>query len=177
VKQRRYKKEYRIVTDVDPRTGRPREIAEYTGVYYRLPEGSPRRRAAPIGACLALYWLAAPAYLRFARATGRCAYALLPFMLGLIPGAYGAMGLAVLARAPERMTIVQRESGPGRLLRSALGCGLFSALGAAGCAVYLSVAGRWGEGWFEPLLCAAASAAAWAAFALSRRLDRALVRA
>ena len=48
MKERRYRQHYRIITDVDPQTGRPREIAEYTGDYYRFPEGSrtPRVRAA-----------------------------------------------------------------------------------------------------------------------------------
>lgn len=171
VKERRYRRHYRIVTDVDPRTGRPREIAEYAGEYHRFPAGSPspRRRAARLGGWHALYWLSALAYLRAARVTGRCIYALVPFMAGVLPAVYGLMGLWALARAPERMTVVQLESGPGRLARSALGCGGFSAAGALGCAVFLSVHGRWGAGWPEPLLAGAAAAAAWAAFAGARR--------
>ena len=41
MKERRYKKEYRIVTDINPRTGRPKDIAVYTGDYWHFPEGSP----------------------------------------------------------------------------------------------------------------------------------------
>ena len=170
VKERRYKKEYRIVTDADPKTGRPRDVAEYAGDYYRFPQGSPapRQRALRLAAWHGLYWLCALAYLRTGRATGRCMYALVPFMIGLLPGAYGLMGLFALFRAPNRMTVVQRENGPGRLVRSALGYGAFSAAGALGCAVFLTVSRQW-FAWHEPLLCAAASAAAWIAFAASRK--------
>lgn len=171
VKQRRYKDEYRIVTDVDPRTGKPRETAVYAGSYYRFPEGSPapRRRALGLMPWHALYWLCALGYLRTCHATGRCMYALMPFMLGLIPGLYGLMGLFSLYRAPARMTVVDRESGPGRLARSALGCAVLSGAGALGCAVFLSVAGLWASGWHEPALCAAAAFAAWKAFRVGKK--------
>lgn len=171
MKQRRYKDSYRILTDIDPVTGRPRETAAYAGEYFRFPEDSPppRRRALKLAAWPALYWLFALLYLRTAHATGRCMYALVPFLTGIIPGAYWLMGLFGLAAAPPRMTVVKRESGPGRMTRSALGCGIFSAAGAAGCAVCLTVGGLWPAGWHEPLLCALAALAAWAGFAANRR--------
>lgn len=179
MKERRYKKQFRIVTDVDPKTGRPVERAVYAGEYYAFPEGSPspRRVAARVGACAAAYWLAALAYLRTGRATTHCLYALVPFMASLLPGAYLVFGLWALATAPARMTVVQKENGPGRLVRASVGCGALASLGAAGCAVFLSVSGLWAGGWPEALLTAAASGCAWAAFALSRRAYGALIRA
>ena len=171
MKERRYRDSYRLVTEADPRTGKPREVAEYAGDYYRFPAGgaSARQRALRSGGGVVLYWALAIVHLRLCRVTGNCMYALVPFMLGLIPGAYALMGLWTALRVDGRMTVVQMESGPGRLVRSALGCGIFSALGAAGCAICLTVSGQWPAGWTEPLTAAAASAAAWAAFGMSRR--------
>lgn len=179
MKERRYKKQYRIVTDADPRTGKPRERAEYIGEYYRFPAGSPapRRLAATVGAWAAAYWLAALAYLKTGRATTRCFYALLPLMASLLPGVYLLFGLFALASSPARMTVVQKENGPGRLVRASLGCGALAAAGAVGCAACLTVGGQWASGWPEPLLTAAAAAAAWACFAVSRRAYRKIERA
>ena len=176
MKERRYKDHYRIVTDVDPKTGRPVEKAVYAGEYYRFPEGSPtpKQLAARVGACAGAYWLCALAYLRTGRATTNCLYALVPFMASLLPGAYLLLGLWALVAAPARMTVVQKENGPGRLVRASLGCAVLSTAGALGCALFLTLSGRWGEGWFEPLCTAAAAAAAWVGFALSRRACRAL---
>ena len=176
MKERRYKKHFRIVTDVDPRTGKARERAEYGGEYYRFPEGSPapRRRAAAIGARAALGWAAALVYLYTARATSRCMYALVPVIAALIPGAYLLFGLFSLAASPARMTVVQRENGPGRLVRASVGFAALTAVGAAGCAVCLALSGQWAGGWSEPLLTALAAAAGWSAFAVSRRAYQAL---
>ena len=176
MKQRKYKEAYRIVSHTDARTGRERRDAEYTGAHYRFPEGSPapRRRALRLAPVLAVYWLAALAWLKTAGITGRCVYALPPFLLGLFPGAYSLMGLVSMLRAPERMTVVQRETGVGRLMRSGLGCGIFSAVGAVGGVVCVSVAGRWGDSWHEPLLTSLAAAAGFFAFRLARRDYRAL---
>ena len=171
MKERRYRDSFRVVTGVDPATGRARRTAEYTGEWYAFPAGSPapRRRGLRLCAGAGLYWLLALAHLRLGHAASHCAYALLPFLAGLIPGVYALMGAAALARAPARMTVPQRENGPGRASRAAFGCALLSAAGAVGCAVYLTLAGRWPEGWPEPLLAAAAAAAAGWTFARARR--------
>ena len=179
MKERKYKDRYQIVTTVDPRTGRERREARYNGEYYRFPPGTPaaRRRAALPGAALALYWVLALAYLRLGNATTRCLYALPPFLIGLLPGFYALMGLWAMLKAPERMTIVQRENGPGRLTRAALGCGVFTALGAAGGIVFLSLSGQWAASWIDAPLAVAAAAAAWLAFAAARRALNALEEA
>lgn len=176
MKERKYKESYRLTNQVDPRTGRERRRAEYVGEYYRFPAGSPapRRRAVRLAAPLALYWAAALVYMKTAGVTGRCIYALPPFLLSLFPGVYGLMGLYALLRAPERMTVVQRENGVGRLMRSGLGCGVFASLGAIGGAICLCAARGWAAAWHEPLLAAAAAAGGWALFVLARRDTRAL---
>ncbi len=152
------------------RTGREKRSARYAGEYYRFPDGTAKARATWPGAAVALYWLLALVYLRFGRATSHCIYALPPFLIGLVPGFYALMGLFTLLRAPERMTVVQRENGPGRLTRSFLGCGVFGALGAAGGAVFLTLSGQWAAGWVDALLMVSAAACAWCGFAVSRRI-------
>lgn len=174
MKERKYRENYRIVDDDPLRLWGRR--AEYTGEYYSYPPntGSGRQRALRAGTGIALYWLATFVYLRTGRATSRCIYALVPVLIGLLPGAYAVMGVASMARSPQRMTVVQREKGPGRLTRAALGCAVFSAAGCIGCAVYASINGCWASAWFEPLLNAIACAAACAAFTLGRRDYRSL---
>lgn len=169
MKARRYKEQFRLGMN-----GEGKASAEYAGAYYAFPDPTGKRRAARLAAPVAAYWLAAPAYLKTAGVTGRTIYALVPFMLGLFPGVYALMGLFSMARAPARMTVVQRENGVGRVLRSALGCGVFSALGAIGAIVRLSLGGDWAAGWHEPMLMAIAACAGFTAFALARRDFRAL---
>ena len=172
MKERRYKEYYKTATELDARTGRPRQMAVYRGPMYRFPGGalSLRRRAIRPGVAVALYWAFTLCYLGLSRYTGRCAYALLPVLAGLFPGVYALLGLVSALRAPERMTVVQRENGPGRLVRACLGCGLFGAAGALGCAFFLTLNGLWREGWPEALFTAAASIAAWSAFARARQI-------
>ncbi|MDO4866765.1 MAG: hypothetical protein Q4C10_09415 [Clostridia bacterium] len=175
MKERRYRKNFRVV----PGEGGGKRRVEYVGEYFRYLAGGPssRDRARFPAASAGAYWIASLAYLRTARATSRCLYAAVPMMIGLLPGVYLVLGLASMLGAPERLTIVQKENGPGRLTRAALGCGIFSAIGAAGCAVYLSIHGLWAPAWHEPLLAAIAAAAAWAAFARARESYRALEKA
>lgn len=176
MKARKYKESYRLRDGIDAKTGRDRRTAEYAGAWYVFPDGAaePKRRAARLAVPVAAYWLAALAYLKTAGVTGCYMYALVPFLLGLFPGAYALMGLYAYARAPRRMTVVQRENGVARVLRSGVGCGAFSAVGAAGAIACLFAARGWRDGWYEPLLMAAAACAAFRAFALARRDDRAL---
>ena len=176
LKERKYKREFRTVTRIDPKTGRERRAAEYTGDWYRFASGSPAGRAAGLAPWMAGVWIALLIYLKTARATGRCMYALLPAIMGLFPAVYGAMGLFALSRSPERMTVVQRENGIGRVMRSGLGCGLLAGIAAAGCALYLSLNGLWAGGFCEFILNAAASACGWAGFTAARRGYDAMIR-
>ena len=164
MKERRYAKYYRLAEDGG-------NGVSYAGDWYRFPDGTPepRRRALRLAAPLAAYWLCAAIYLTTASATDRYMPALVPFLLGLFPGVYGMMGLAAFARAPGRMTILQREKGPGRVVRSALGCGVFSAIATIGAAVCLTRAASWNDAWTEPALTALCAAAGFAAFARARR--------
>lgn len=171
MKERRYKKEFRTVTRVDPRTGRERSELEYTGVYYRFPASSPtaRERAVRLAPWIALFWLAALLYLKTANATGRFMAALVPMLAALIPGFYALLGLFALLCAPARLTVVDRENGPGRLTRAALGCGIFAGIAAVGALVCLTTGGTWRVAWHEFGLIVLADAAMWRAFAVARR--------
>ena len=176
MKARKYKELFRLRAEIDESTGRERRRAEYLGAHFAFPKdgATARERAARLAVPVAAYWAAALAYLLMAGPTGRCMYALVPFLLGLFPGAYAAMGLVAMARAPRRMTVVQRENGVARVLRNGLGCGVFSAAGTVGAVVCLSVEGVWRIGWHEPLLTAVAACAGFCAFVLARRDYRAL---
>lgn len=169
MKERRYKKEYRTVLKIDPKTGRERAEAEYIGAYYRF-EGDPARaRALRLMPWAGLFWAALLVYLKTARATGRFMAALVPALVALLPGFYMALGLVSLLRAPEKLTVVDLENGPGRLVRASLGCGVFTAVSAAGAAVCLFMNRAWPAAWHEALLPALACAAAWMAFVRARR--------
>jgi hypothetical protein len=56
------------------------------------------------------------------------------------------MGLFAFARAPERMTSLQKENGIGRLTRSAFGCLAVSVLALLGNAVF-AVVNRFPQEW------------------------------
>ena len=175
MKARRYKKSYEIVTSLDEASGREKLSARYSGEWF-LSALEPRSQALRAAPGLLVYWAATVAYLLTAKATSRCMYALMPVLFGLFPGFYALLGLGGLYACPRRMTVVQKENGPGRLTRSGFGCMLLSAAAAVGCAVKLSVDGLWPQGWFEPALTALAAAGAAWAFRFARRGYGSLVR-
>ena len=168
MKARRYKKSWDIVPGLDEVTGKDRLDVRYSGDWF-LCDRPPKEWALKAAAPVAVHAAATLAYLIAARATDRCMYALMPVLLGLFPGLYALMGLYGLYRCPRRMTIVQRENGPGRLVRSSLGCTVLSAAATAGCAVCLTVNGRWTDGWYEPLLTAVAALGALTALRIARQ--------
>ena len=68
MKERKYKRNYRVVETLDEKTGRERRSAEYVGAYFRLPEGALpfRRRALALLPLLLAYWAFTGAYLKTA---------------------------------------------------------------------------------------------------------------
>ena len=95
--------------------------------------------------------------------------ALVPALVALLPGFYMVLGLVSLLRAPEKLTEVDLENGPGRLARASLGCGVFTAVSAVGAMICLFLNRAWPAAWHEALLPALACAAAWMAFARARK--------
>ena len=77
---------------------------------------------------------------------------------------FGVVGGAAALHAPDRLTRIQRETGIGRVLRSAVGCAVFSGLAVLGDCVFLFLGGAArGELPGFPLLLAAAAVALFAA--------------
>ena len=127
VKERKYKEDYGFETYFDDK-GREKRRAVYRGEWHSLGKGNENfriRALIPFLLCAASYLI----YMKLNTPGGRCMYVLLPAACGLIPLVYWAMGLFTLWRCPEKMTRLQCESGPGRVLRSAVGAGIL--LGAA----------------------------------------------
>ena len=168
MKERKYKEEYKLETQLDVKTGKPKQIPVYMGDYYVL--AAPKKEIVKAG----LVWLAAHAvcygaYLLMNSPSSYCIY-VLPFACcALIPLLYAVMGAVNALRAPRRMTRVQKETGVARLMRSLMGCGIFTALAALGDGVFMARNGAAGE---VPAALAllAASVLAWMGFARVCRL-------
>ena len=128
--------------------------AEYAGEYYAFPGGvqEVRQRGGRVCAWMAAFWVLTLVHLFNARVTDRCLYALMPILCALVPAAYGAMGAISTLMNPARMTVVQRDKGPGRALRSSAGAMVLIAAGTVGCVIRISLSGAWDTAWHEALL-------------------------
>ena len=139
MKERKYLDRFRVNA-----SGRK---AEYKGEYYAFPGGvrEARRRGGRMAAWFIAFWAAMLVHLVNARVTDRCLYALMPLLCALIPAAYGAIGAVSTLLGPARMTVVQRDKGPGRAVRSAAGGMVLAAAGtwAASSGFRSSARGPW----------------------------------
>ena len=162
MKERKYLDRFRVNA-----SGRK---AEYKGEYYAFPGGvrEARRRGGRMAAWFIAFWAAMLVHLVNARVTDRCLYALMPLLCALIPAAYGAMGAVSTLLGPARMTVVQRDKGPGRAVRSAAGGMVLAAAGTLGCIIRVSLVGAWALAWHESLLPLLAALAMYCAFRDSR---------
>lgn len=130
-------------TTTDPYTGKERKEAVYIGPVYLLRmEASARRRTS---AGLLAIWLAAAAVYVLAglanAAGSRCFYVFPFYAAALFPLFYWGLGVLRVCRLSERMTEVDRDAGPERLHRSALGCAVLAALHTAADIVLLALGG------------------------------------
>ena len=133
----------------------------YEGEYYAFPGGASEARRCGVreGLWLAAWWALLLLHLATAWATDRCLYALMPLLVSLFPGAYGVMGVFAMLTAPDAMTVVQRDRGPDRVERAAVGGLVCTAAGALGCLVRVARLGVWTAAWHEVLLPALAALA------------------
>lgn len=170
MKERKYKEEYKLVTRLDEKTGKPKQIPVYMGDYYAYAQGVTRRTLAL--SCLP--WLAAFAalygmYMALGSPSSYCIY-VLPFACcAIIPLLYACIGAVNTLRFAGKMTRVQKETGVARLLRSFIGCGVFAALAALGDVVFMLRNGFAGEV-LAALALLWASIAAWKGFGAVRKL-------
>ena len=160
MKERKYKEDWVNETRIDDQ-GREKRIPVYRGSLFALPSGQEKKKLLlsallPWIAFLALLIL----YFRLDFPGARVMYVFLPAALSLFPCLYWAMGIWGLFRAPEQMTRVQKETGIGRVLRSAAGCAVFSCASLAGEAVFLISGGDAAREWPGMLMLAACAASA-----------------
>jgi len=135
LKERKYKEDYGFETYFDDK-GREKRRAVYKGDYFALDAGDRKAKAAPFipfALCAAFYLI----YMKLNTHSGRCMYVLPLAACALIPLVYWAMGLVSSLRAPEKMTRLQMETGPGRILRSSVGAGVFLAMAAVGDVIFV----------------------------------------
>lgn len=167
MKERKYKEDFKIVTRIDPNTGREKRTAVYKGKYYRLQLDAASLKKFNIlcTALLAASLLALLVYMLLDSPSAYCMYVMPIAAIGLFPMLYWGMGLFSMWRAPEKLTSVQKETGVGRVLRSALGCMVFPSLAAIGDVVFLCLGGNLGDEWpalLMLLICAALSGVCFA---------------
>ena len=172
MKERKYKEDYKLITRIDPDTGREKRVAEYVGKYYRIPmEAAALKRF--MLACIGLFalsFLTLAVYIMLNSPSSYCMYVMPIAAIALFPLLYWGMGLYSMWRAPEKMTSVQKETGVGRVLRSALGCMIFPALACIGDIVFLCLGGDFAGEWLALLMMAASAVSAGMCFVQARRV-------
>jgi len=174
MKERKYKEEYKLVTKLDEKTGKPKQIPVYMGDYYAYAQGVSRRGLAlaslpGLAAFIALYGV----YMALSSPSSYCIY-VLPFACcAIIPLLYACIGAVNMLRFTGKMTRVQKETGVARLLRSFIGCGVFTALAVLGDMIFMLRNGFAGEG-LAALLLMLSSVCAWYGFARVRRIHNAM---
>ena len=142
MKERRFRNDWQSEYQIDPATGRETEKLVYVGAWYAARDAAACRRAlqraaaggALFFALLLLYFL-----LDFPGVS--TLYVFLPAGIALFPCLYWLMGAAVALRAPAKLRRVQRETGVGRMLRSAIGCAVCAGLAVLGDCVFLFAGG------------------------------------
>ena len=160
MKERKYKEDWINETRIDEK-GREKRVPVYRGELFTLPSGRNRQQLFLLAllpwigflTLLILYFM-----LDFPGA--RVLYVFLPAALSLFPCLYWVMGVWGILRAPEKMTRVQKETGIGRVLRSAAACAILSCAALIGEAVFLFSGGDASREWPGALMLAACAALA-----------------
>ena len=177
MKERKYKEDWVNEARFDDRTGRETRSPVYRGDWFRFPEGaSPRRLSAEALLSWAGYIALFVIYFKLNFPGTAVLYVFLPAALALFPALYWALGAAALFRAQERMTRLQKENGPGRVLRSAAGCTVCSAAALLGDLVFLIAGHQAEKEWPGACIIFAAAAVACAALNRFRAADRKIVK-
>lgn len=161
MKERRLKEDYVLEEYIDER-GREKRRSVYRGKWYRLAadaQGKKKLRLYSALGCAcfaALYFL----YMKLSTPSAWCMYVLPIAAAALIPLLYWAMGFVSMLRAPQVMTRVQRETGVGRVMRSAMGCMILLGTAAVGDVIFMICRANWAAEapGFALLVCAAAVA-------------------
>ncbi|MBQ6399022.1 MAG: hypothetical protein IJI21_02770 [Clostridia bacterium] len=174
MKERKYKEDW--INETRFEGSREKRVPVYRGPLFVFEGGASGKSLALRGLILwGLYLALLLAYFRLDFPGTRALFVFLPAGLSLFPCFYWALGLWGLFRAPEKMTRLQKENGPGRVLRSAVGCGACSLGAVIGDAVFLLTGGSAAAEWPGLLMLLAVGGVAFAAAAVFREAERALV--
>ena len=173
MKERKYKEDWKNETRFNEKTGREQQVPVYRGNWYSLPAGENRKQ---LGLTALLPWIGFITLLfvyfklNFPGATTM--YVFLPAALGLFPALYWAMGAWGVFHMPDKMTRLQKENGPGRVLRSAAGCAVCGCAAVLGDLVLLIAGGQAAREWPGTLILLAAALAAFGTAVRFRELGK-----
>jgi hypothetical protein len=146
--RKRYRELFSIRTTTDPRTGKTRRQASYTGPYYHIKALRASRTRWGVGMASALIVVSAVllGYL-FTDLPGTHSPIVLPFAVMLpLPLFYWGLGVFNTLRLTQRVTQPQLEESVLRVKRSATGAAVLCALYAVGAAALVlsgGAGGRW----------------------------------
>ena len=176
MKERKYKADWVNETRIDSKSGREKQVPVYQGSWFRLQPGRSRKELVLLRAFLP--WISflvlVLLYFRLDFPGTRILYVFLPAALSIFPCLYWAMGIWVLFRAPERMTRVQKETGIGRVLRSAAACVILSCAALLGEMIFLFSGGDTVREWPGMLMLLAAAVISFGTSAFFRTVYRQL---
>ena len=168
MKERKYKEDWINETQVDEK-GKEKTVPVYRGALFALPPGQTKQRLV-LYALLpwAGYLLLLILYFRLNFPGSRILYIFLPAGLSLFPCVYWIMGIWELFRAPQKMTRIRKETGIGRILRSAAACMVLACAALLGETVFLLSGGDAAREWPGTLMLAACAALAACAVGIFR---------
>ena len=177
MKERRYKEDWQLRTEMDAK-GREKQVPVYVGPRFRAdraPRALRRERVLRLVSgmvCAALLLL----YLQLGTGSTRVIYVLPIALCALIPAAYWIIGAVSCLRCPpEGMTSVQKENGPGRVLRASAAVWIILAAALLGDLIYCSSQSAFAAEWPGLALLICAFTAALAQFARARDSYRHIV--
>ena len=168
MKERKYKEDWINETQIDEK-GKEKTVPVYRGAVFSLPPGQTKQRLV-LYALLpwAGYLLLLILYFRLNFPGSRVLYIFLPAALSLFPCVYWIMGIWELFRAPQKMTRIRKETGIGRILRSAAACMVLSCAALIGEIVFLLSGGDAAREWPGTLMLTAGAALAACAVGIFR---------
>ena len=173
MKERKYKEDWINEVRFDEKTGKEKRVPVYRGSWFEAGAGEEKKALVlyalpPWIAFLALVLL----FFKLDFPGSRTLYVFLPAGLSLFPCLYWAMGVWGLFRAPKKMTRLQKETGIGRVLRSAAACLILCCAALIGEVVFLLAGGDAAREWPGALMLFAAAVLAFGTVNRFRNADR-----
>ena len=137
MKERKLKEDYILKTQISS-SGREKQVPVYRGEWFTTgSQISPAKAAAIRAPWFLLALLPLVIYLFLNVPSTRCMYVLLPAICGLLPCFYWGMGLFSFRKTKLPMTRLQKEKGPGRMVRSSFGSMIITAATILGELVFI----------------------------------------